>query len=88
MVGPFAGDRLAVELTAQPYGEVTDVDHLLDFAARLGRDLAGLPGDERRKSFLLLPKFIADDAHQFAAGGGRRIAPSRKLPSRFIDLRR
>ena len=44
MAGPLAGDRQAVELPGEADGEVADVDHLLHFAERFLRDLAGFAG--------------------------------------------
>ena len=35
----FAGDRQPVQLTAKPDCEFADIDHLLNFAERLLRDL-------------------------------------------------
>ena len=49
VAGPLAGDRQAVQLPGEADGEVADVDHLLDLAAALGADLAGLDRDRARR---------------------------------------
>ena len=75
MAGPLAGDRQAVELPAQADGEVADVDHLLDFAGRLGHDLARLAADDGGQILLAGPQPFADPADELAAHRRRHDPP-------------
>ena len=45
----LARDSPAIELPAQPYGELADVDHLLHFAERFLRNLSGFVAHEGRE---------------------------------------
>ena len=87
MTGALAGDRLSVKLPAEPDGKVADVDDLLDFAAALGQNLAGFPGDERRQFFFAVAKGVADPAHKLAAHRGWHIAPRLEVANGNVDCR-
>ena len=75
---PLADDRQAVELPAQPHGEVAHVDHFLDFAQGLLGDLADLPAHQRGQVGLLPAELAADAADQLASPRGRHVAPGGK----------
>ena len=75
VVGSFAGDGEAVQLTAQADGEVADVDHLLHLTQRLAADLARLELHQGGQVVLVAPQFLAEAAHQFAAHRPRHRAP-------------
>jgi hypothetical protein len=76
MVGALGGDGQAVQLARQTDRVIADVDHLLDFAERLARDLARLGGHDLRELALRAAQRFAELAHQQAAAR-RGHAPPR-----------
>ena len=75
VLGALGGDGQAVELARQADGEIADVDHLLNLAEALGRDLAGFQRHEAAEIVLGGAQFLADQTHEFAAPGSRHLAP-------------
>ena len=73
--GPLRRHRPAVQLARQPDRELADVDHLLDLAQRLGRDLARLEGDQFGQVRLVLGQQLAEPPDQRAALRGGHRAP-------------
>jgi hypothetical protein len=78
----------AVELTGQPDGEVTDVDHLLDLAEGLGTDLADLEADQGGEIGLVLGQQLTEALQHRAAGRGRHRAPGHEGLLGAFDRRR
>ena len=78
MTGTLAGDRQAIELPAQPYGKIAQVDHFLHLAQRLLRDLAGFPANEKGQFRLDLAKLFADAADQLTASGAGTMRQTAK----------
>jgi hypothetical protein len=74
--GTLAGYGQAIELTRQTDGEIADVDHLLHFAASLGRNLTGFNRDEPPEFLLVPAEFLAQKPDELAAAGRRDKAPS------------
>ena len=68
--------RAALELARQSDGEVADVDHLLDLAQRLRRDLAHLDRDEHPEVLLVLLQEPAVRLDQGAALRCRHAPPA------------
>jgi hypothetical protein len=87
VAGAFAGDRLAVELAAEADGELADVDHLLDFAERFLRNLAGFPADERGEIGFVFAELLAEGADELAAHGGGDCSPCEERVGRGVDSR-
>ena len=77
VVGSLGRHRAPVELARQPDREVADVDHLLNLAERLGRDLPGLDRDQLGDVGLVLassaPKRLTS-APRTGAGTVRQLA--------------
>ena len=71
----LGGDRLPVELPREPDREVADVDHLLNLAQPLLRDLPDLERDERAERLLLAAELLAEEAHELAAPRRGDVAP-------------
>src|SRR5664279_2448196 len=78
MVGPLARHRQTVELTRQPNGEITDIDHLLDLAKAFGESLPGLDRDQAPKLRFRGPKLRTEQAHQLTAARRRNHAPAKE----------
>ena len=78
VAGTFGGDRLAVQLTREPDGELADVDHLLHLAEGFRGDLPCLDGDQRGDVVLVLLEQLTEPGDQRATHrcGGR--APCRE----------
>ena len=76
--GPLGRHRPPVELAREPDREVADVDHLLDLAERLGRDLAGLDRDELGERLLVLGEQDAEALDDRAAHRRGHGAPGRE----------
>ena len=85
MFGTFGGDRQTVELTRQPDGEITDVDHLLDLAEPLREDLAGLDRDEHGQVVLVGAELLPEFSHHSAALGAGHRAPDGRRRARPFD---
>jgi hypothetical protein len=88
MVRALGGDGQTKELAREADRVVADVDHLLDFAQGLGRDLAGLEGDERAEVGLGGAQFLAEQPHEFAAARRGDIAPGPEGGVGRLDRRR
>ncbi len=71
----LGGDRLPVQLPREPDREVADVDHLLDLAEPLLRDLPHLERDERAERLLLAAELLAEEAHELTAPRRGDVAP-------------
>ena len=78
MSRPLGRHRPPVELAREADREVADVDHLLDLAERLGRDLAGLDRDQLGDVGLVLGQQRAEALDERAAHGRGHDAPARK----------
>ena len=71
----FGGNRQSVQLAGETDGKVADVDHLLHFAHRFRRDLAGLERHEGCEIILGAAQLLAEQADEFAASRRRNVAP-------------
>ena len=79
--------RQAVELAAQAYGKVTDIDHLLHFPPALLQALAHLVANQSTQSVLMATQRLAVLPHDLAALRSGYHAPVRKgLGCRLYDL--
>ena len=74
--GTLRRNRATVELPREANREVADVDHLLDLAEPLLRDLPDLERDERAEGLLLAPELVAEEADELAPPRGRDVPPS------------
>ena len=83
--GPLGRHGPAVQLPRQPHREVADVDHLLDLAAGLGRDLADLEADQRGQVVLVLGEQLRPPLDEGAAGGRGHLAPGQERVLRALD---
>ncbi len=73
---PFRLHGQSVELAGQADREITDVDHLLDFAVAFGPDLPHLQTDEIAERLLVFPDQAGEVANQQPAFGCRQLSPS------------
>src|SRR6266702_2816739 len=78
-------DGQAIELTRQAHREVADVDHLLDFAESLRRDLADFDRNELAEGLLVGSQFFAKKPDEFAALGGRNQTPFEEGGMSLVD---
>ena len=76
--GPLGRHRPAVELAREADREVADVDHLLNLAEGLGRDLPGLDRDQLADVGLVLAEQHAEPLDERAARRRRHHAPGRE----------
>src|SRR5205823_13842562 len=76
----------AVQLPGQSGCVRADVDHLLNLARALGKDLAGLESDQTSERFLLSAQLLGEKADQFTSPGRRHFPPRQKRTSRFLNL--
>ena len=67
-----------VELTGESYGEIADVDHLLDLAFAFCLDLAGLPGHQRAEVCLARSEGVTELTHVLSADGSGNHPPGRE----------
>jgi hypothetical protein len=75
VVGAFAVHGEAMQLAAQAYSEVTDIDHLLHFSQAFLVALAHLVAHQLAQCRLVHAQFLTQLAHHFAALRGRPSAP-------------
>ena len=75
MIGSLRLHGQTIKLTRESYGEIADVDHLLDFTPSLLHDLSHLQRDEFAQRILLGPERLAQIANDEAALGRRNHAP-------------
>ncbi len=78
VVRPLGLHRVAVQLAREPYREVADVDHLLDFALSLSDDLSHFQADQLTEFMLVFAELVADLANDLAAPGSGHLAPLQK----------
>ena len=78
MLGALAVHSQAVQLAAEAYSEIADVDHFLDFAQSFGADFAHFEGHQLTQGFFVFTEQIPQIADHFTPFGGRHIAPSGK----------
>ena len=84
----LGGHRATLELAREPDREVADVDHLLDLAERLGRDLARLDRDQLGDVGLVLAEQGAEPLDERAASGCGHHAPGAERSLGRGDRRR
>jgi hypothetical protein len=75
VAGTLGRDRATVQLAREPDSEVADVDHLLDLAEPLLRDLPDLEGDERAERLLLAAELVAEEPDELTASRCWDVAP-------------
>ncbi len=78
MLGAFAVHGQAVQLPAQTYREIADVDHFLDFAQPFGADFAHFEGDKFTQRLFVFTEQITQITDHFTTFGGWYITPSGK----------
>ncbi|MPM71924.1 hypothetical protein SDC9_118896 [bioreactor metagenome] len=71
----FRRHRQPVKLAREAYGEIADVDHLLNFAHALLQDFAHLHGDQASEVFFVFADTQRDLTHDLASDGRRYGAP-------------
>ena len=77
----LTGNRKAIELTAEPDGEIANVDHLLYFASRLFRNLASFQRHQQCQIGFVLTQPFSDPPDDFAPPRRRHHAP---LQERYL----
>ena len=85
VAGTLAGDREAVQLAAEPDGEVADVDHLLHLAERLALDLADLELHQSAEVGLVRAQQRRELADQLAAERSGCRAPGLERGDGLLD---
>ena len=73
MAGALRGDGQPVKLPGKADGEIADVDHLLNFAQRLGGDFPDFQGNKYAEIRFSRAEFFTDTPDEFAT----RIAAER-----------
>src|SRR5262245_62206705 len=74
-----------MQLARQADREVTDVDHLLNFAETFGEDFADLDRDEAAERLLVGAQLLAKEPNKLPTMRRGHIAPDQKSGVRSID---